>query len=179
MSNEYKDWEHDKIEEEKEIVAKYPFLKMRADSNCSYKDTKWPMMALELPDGWYDLFFQLCDDIKDLVPEDFYFIQVKEKYNSLICYSANSTPEVNLILDKYAKMAYYVCTVCGAPADKLTTNYIASFCEGCWKDSVRHTQVEDIEFEPTFTVTHFNNGERTIEEISFKDEWNRYLERIK
>ena len=179
MSNEYKEWERDKIEEEKKIVAKYPFLQIRDIDGSVDTKSKWPMIALEIPDGWYDLFFQMCDDIRDLVPEDFYFIQVKEKYNSLICFANNSTPEVNTILDKYAQMAYYVCIVCGAPADKLTTDYIASFCEGCWKDNVRHEKVEDIEFESTYTITHFNSGKRTTEEISFKDEWDRYLERIK
>ena len=153
MSNEYKDWERDKIEEEKQIVAKYPFLRMRAEYNCSYKDTKFPMMALELPDGWYKLFFQMCDDIKPLlekegVLDDFYFIQVKEKFNQLVCYSNGvASLEVEQIIQKYRYLATFICNCCGKPAIyETTTSYIISYCEDCWKDSKHQSPTNKLEF---------------------------------
>ena len=180
MSNEYKDWERDKIEEEKQYVEKYPFLRVRdIDGTIDY-DSKWPMIGLEIPNGWYEMFFQMCDDIKDLVPENFYFIQVKEKYNELRCYAANSSTEVDAILAKYERMAYYVCTVCGAPADMVSTGYIASFCGGCWKDNFRHEKVEPLAPSTVYLVrtTDFENGGTHVQTISFKEEWDRYLKRL-
>lgn len=164
MSNEYKDWEIGRIADEKEWVQKYPFLHIRDIDGTIDTESKFPMMGLEIPFGWYELFFQMCDDIKDLVPEDFYFLQVKEKYNNLVCYPVNSTPEVDAILDKYADIAYYVCAVCGAPANKATIGYIASFCDRCAKDKIRHLKSEQLELAKI---------------SSFKNEWDRYLERIK
>ena len=47
MSNEYKDWEQDRIEDEKAWVQKYPFLHVRnTDGTIDYED-KFPMIGLE------------------------------------------------------------------------------------------------------------------------------------
>ena len=173
--NEYKQWEKDQIEKEKRIVAKYPFLRMRADCNCSYKDTKWPMMALEIPDGWLKLFFQMCDDIKPLAPDDFYFLQVKEKFNQLVCYCSTSVKEIEDILNKYKMMAYYICTKCGKPAAYETQGYFASYCEDCWKGFTRHERVERIEFSPEFVVKTWTKEGTYEKTMSFEDEWNRYV----
>ena len=182
MSNEYKDWERDKIEEEKEIVAKYPFLRIRNTDGMPDMDAKFPLMSLEIPDGWYKLFFQMCDDIKPILKEegileDFYFIQVKEKYNMLRCYSCGKASyKVEDIIGKYEEMARYICTNCGRPATVETKDYIASFCDDCWKDNFRHEKIEWIKFQPYFVVNTFTAGTHCDEKyISFKDEWERYI----
>jgi hypothetical protein len=181
MSNEYKDWERDTIEEQKQVIEKYPFLRARNIDGTIDTESKFPMMFLEIPDGWYKLFFQMCDDIKPLlekegVMDDFYFIQCKEKFNSLRCYSnGTASQEVEDIIAKYEHMAYYVCTVCGKPATCVSTGYWASFCDDCWKDHFRHEHMDWIEFKPYYRVTGFAKGEHYDKTISFEDEWNRYL----
>ena len=169
MSNEYKDWYQEKVAEEKELVAKYPFLRARALDG-------FPMIGLELPNGWYNLFYQMCDDIKDFVPKDFYFVQVKEKYNFMRCYTANSTQEIDDIINKYEHMAPYICTICGKPATFETSGYIASFCNDCWKDHMRHQKGDFIKFQPYFIVSSITEGTHfDKKKISFEEEWNRYL----
>lgn len=182
MSNEYKDWERDKIEEEKEIVAKYPFLRLRDIDGTVDTECKFPMMCLEIPDGWYKLFFQMCDDIKPILEEeglleDFYFIQVKEKYNRLRCYSnGKASYKVEDIIGKYEEMAYYICTNCGKPATVETQSYFASFCDDCWKGIFKNEKVEQIQFKNYFIVNTFTAGTHCDEKyISFKDEWERYI----
>ena len=182
MSNfaeQFNEWEQEEKARELEWIQKYPFLRRRNSDGTINTEHDFPMMFLEIPFGWQELFFQMCDDIKDLVPEDFYFLQVKEKYNYMRCYATKCSAEVEAIIAKYEQMAYYVCTYCGKPATFETSGYLASFCDDCWKDHVRHDKGEWIKFEPSFTVTHFNDGEHTKETISFKDEWERYLKRIK
>lgn len=90
----------------------------------------------ELPNGWQDLFKQLCEEIREPLERagllnDFYFVQVKEKFNELRCYVHNSNDEVDKILDKYESIACKYCTCCGKPATKITTGYIASYCDDC------------------------------------------------
>ena len=185
MSNEYKDWERDKIEEEKLIVTEYPFLRVRDIDGTVDMNAKFPLMYLEIPDGWYKLFFQMCDDIKPILQregilETFSFIQVKEKYNQLRCYHRGAPAEVDDIIQKYEVMASYICTKCGQPASRETRGYIASFCEGCWKEMETkiHDKCESIEFKPYFKVTRFSKGEHYEKTISFEDEWNRYIKKI-
>ena len=140
MSNEYKDWERDLIEEQNQIVEKYPFLRARTFSGKIDYEDKFPMMGLEIPNGWFKLFYQMCDDIKPILEEkglidEFYFVQVKEKFNQLRCYAHQDIPEIENILTKYEFMARSVCAICGAPAEYETHNYIASFCKDCLEKS--------------------------------------------
>lgn len=179
MSHTYDEAALQRIEEV--IVTKYPFLRRRALDGSIDISSKWSLMSLEIPAGWYPLFYQMCDDIKAALEkegakalEDFYFLQVKEKYNELRCYHTGS-PEIEEIISKYAHTSRYVCTVCGKPATFETSGYLASFCDDCWKDNFRHEAGEWLEFSDTFTVSGYRNGQHYKNEISVKDEWNRYL----
>ena len=40
MSNEYKDWKADMVEEAHEWVKKYPFLKFKNNACCPWQNTK-------------------------------------------------------------------------------------------------------------------------------------------
>ena len=181
MSNEYKDWEREKIEEEKQIVAEYPFLRLRDIDGTVDVKSKFPMMGLEIPLGWYKLFFQMCSDIKPILEkegalDDFYFLQVKEKYNELVCYSNGAASlEVEQILQKYGYLSRFVCTKCGKPATYETTGYLASYCYDCWKDFVRHQKVNQLEFVSTYEVAGFSKGSTYTRIVNVEDEWNRYL----
>jgi hypothetical protein len=180
MPNEYKDWEQDRIEIEKQIVAKYPFLRLRDIDGTVDTDSKFPMMGLEIPNGWNRLFYQMCDDIKPILEKEglldkFYFLQVKEKYNTLRCYPSDPLEEVLNILHKYEHMAYYICTECGRPAACETRGYFASFCDDCWKQHLIHEHIELIEFKPYYKLIGFSKGEHYEKIISFEAEWNRYL----
>lgn len=185
LSNEYKDWERDTIETQKQIAEKYPFLHVRNIDGSIDTHSKFPMMNLEIPNGWYELFFQLCDDLKEILTEEgylntFYFVQIKEKYNQLRCYAGHpTTHKILQILHKYEYLFQFVCTQCGKPATMVTTGYIASICDDCWKDKYRHNKVTDIQFVSQFEIKSFgrNTGHvKTIIDVS--DEWNRYLKRI-
>ena len=181
MSNEYKDLERDKIEEEKQIIAEYPFLRVRDIDGTVDTESKWPMMSLEIPDGWYMLFFQMCEDIKTLlekegVLDDFYFIQVKEKYNELVCYSNGAASlEIEQILQKYKYLSRFVCTECGKPATYEATGYLASYCEDCWNDLTRHEKCNQLEFVSTYEVVGFKDGKSYSRTVNVEDEWNRYV----
>lgn len=182
MSNEYKDWERDYIAEQNQIVEKYPFLRARGiDGEIDYED-KFPMMGLEIPNGWFKLFYQMCDDIKPIIEDqglmaNFYFLQVKEKYNQLRCYASIDVPEIDAILDKYEQMASQVCVQCGAPASKITSGYIASVCDDCWENNFKYDKtVKELEPTTSYTRIRFGINVDTKEEISFEDEWNRYLD---
>lgn len=183
MSNEYKDWVAERLAEETAVVTKYPFLRIRDIDGMVDTNAEFPMIHLEIPSGWYKLFFQMCDDItavleKYRTAEEFYFLQVKEKYNQLRCYYSNGSSEVEEIIRKYGHISRYVCTICGKQATFETSNYIASFCDDCWKDLVRHENGSWIKFADTYEVACFKNGESHKRIISVKDEWTRYLSKV-
>lgn len=191
LSNEYKDWEKDKIEEEQQIVQKYPFLHIRDIDGTIDTHSKFPMMSLEIPDGWEMLFTQFCDDLKEVLIEEghlntFYFVQIKEKYNRLECYSGHfETDKISQVLRKYEYLSQFVCTQCGKPATIETVQgYIESFCDDCWQAQHRRCMARDIEFDTlfkisTFEISTFGRSTGTVTTvINVSDEWNRYLKSI-
>ena len=167
----------------KEAFEKYPFLRPRDLSGELVEYTEAELderYTTEIPGGWYKLFFQMCEDIKPILEKNnlldtFYFLQVKEKFNRLCCYSTGSTDEVNAVISKYEAMAYYVCSNCGKPAEAETQGYFISFCNDCWKDFARHDTVRWITFKPYYTITTFENDKWVDKTISFEEEWNRYI----
>ena len=174
-------------EEIKKLVERYPYLLPRnvftGEVPEDY-DYTYIRGIGEIPAGWNKLFLQMCEDIRQPLIDagyldEFQFSQIKEKWNRLECYNFGAPEVVHDIIDKYSVMASYVCTHCGKPATYETQGWIASFCDDCWKDFVRHEDVEKIEFKPYYKVTGFKNGEHYEETISFEDEWNRYLDSIK
>ena len=181
MSNEYKDWEKDTIEEQTQVIEKYPFLRARDIDGTIDTKSKFPMIGLEVPDGWLKLFFQMCSDIKPLlekegVMDDFYFLQVKEKHGELTCYSNGvASLEVEQIIQKYKYLSRFICAYCGKPAIYVTSGYILPFCEGCWKDNFRHDRCSKLEFISTYEITTFKKGQYHSHIIDVEDEWNRYL----
>lgn len=184
MSNPFKDWYEDMSKKQKKIYnicMEYPFLIPRDIGGNIDEDFEYEYLGLEIPNGWYKLFLQMCADIKpflerDGLLDDFYFIQVKEKYNFMRCYYTKAPWEVDQIISKYEHMAHYICTVCGRPATCETTGYFASFCDDCWKDYMRHENIEWLDFKPYFKVSTLTEDTHYDEKtISFKDEWNRYV----
>lgn len=173
------------IEENKALVERYPFLLPRnvftdkVPEDYDYTYTK----AVEVPCGWTQLFLQMCEDIRQpLIDADyldkFRFTQIKEKYNTLRCYHFGAPKAVCDIIEKYEQMARYVCSRCGKPAIYETRGYFLSFCDNCFKDFVRHEEVDVIKFKDCYEVTQYSDNNTTTLTISFKDEWERYLERI-
>jgi hypothetical protein len=183
MSSEYRDWYNDFSDHQKEvynICMKYPFLIPRDIKGNRDEEFDYTYLSLEIPVGWTKLFLQMCSDIKPLlekegIMDDFYFLQVKEKYNTLRCYSNGAaSQEVEDIITKYEHMAYYICTQCGSPATYETQGYWASFCEDCIQN-INHREIEKIEFKTYYRTIGFAKGESYDKTISFEDEWNRYL----
>lgn len=182
MSNEYKDWAADRIEEEKQILEKYPFLRARTIKGAIDTESEFPMVDLEIPNGWYTLFYQMCDDIKPILEEKglmdkFYFIQVKEKFNQLRCYASIDIPEIEEIIAKYEFLATNVCIQCGAPAEYETTCYISSLCKNCMDMSYDPDKCRKLEIQTSYISAFFKNDVLVDEEVSFEEEWQRYLEK--
>jgi hypothetical protein len=186
MSNEYKDWAADKIEEEKQILEKYPFLKARTVKGDIDTKAEFPMMELEIPNGWEKLFYQMCDDIKPILEQNnlmdkFYFIQVKEKYDELRCYTNDIEPSsIRVILQKYEYLSKFVCVNCGKPAEFVTFGYIISLCKDCLNKHMPANNYTNLQFIDTYEVVGFDieTKEQHTETISVKEEWERYLKNV-
>ena len=170
----------------REVFEMYPFLRPRDSTGHLVKYSNEELedeYFAEIPEGWYKLFFQMCDDIKLALEkkgllDKFYFLQIKEKYNDLRCYHNGATEAVESIINKYEHMACHVCSICSKPAELETNGYILSFCNDCWKNLATNESTQPIEFEPYFSIFTYEVGELVEKTESFEDEWNRYLLKV-
>lgn len=169
----------------REICEEFPFLIPKRNGKV-VPDYDYTYLWLEIPAGWYNLFLQMCGDIKPILEkhnllDNFEFEQVKEKYNGLRCYhnldyqNVLAYKDIEHIINKYEYMAQFVCTRCGDIATcVMNKGWISSYCDECIGDLKHLDVLSEIEFEPYYIQLNFDNEERIKVKVSFEDEWNRY-----
>jgi hypothetical protein len=171
----------------KDMIKKYPYLMPRNSFTGEVsKDYDYTFLVGEydLPKGWFELFLQLCEDIREPLErcdqlDKFRFLQVKEKYGWLRCYNSGANEEVNDIIDKYEVLSTQVCSMCGQPAKYMTNGYICPYCSNCVEKSGELiSSADSVDIQTSYVRTRYSDGQRTETIISVEDEWNRYLERI-
>lgn len=171
----------------KAMVEQYPYLLPRdyiTDEPFANFGYTYVVGELDLPEGWFDLFLQCCEDIKEpLAKADrldrFRFIQIKEKWGSMRLYAKGATEEVLNILHKYEFLSQQVCCVCGEPAAYQTLSYICPFCSE-HIDEYRVTKEDCVKLTPKtkYTYRHWTSNGVEIPELDCSSEWNRYLKSI-
>jgi hypothetical protein len=168
-----------------DICMEYPFLIPRNEDG-QISMFAYRFIDVQIPGGWYPMFFQMCKDIKPMLEKeevinDFYFIVVKEKFNFLRCFDNKKCSEkVKEVIEKYERMSRYICSECGAPAQWEATNYISSFCDECKKNSEYNNYPYTIQqLEQTTDYRKLlaqEDGTVKEETYSFKDIWDKYME---
>lgn len=121
----------------KKLVEAYPFLfprnvwteKIPDDYNYDYT---W---YDSIPKGWRMAFgLELINELRNACVasnflNEFRILEIKEKYNELRIYCCEYTEPIEQVLNKYETLAKKYCYVCGAPATRVTTTYILSYCD--------------------------------------------------
>ena len=101
--------------------------------------------------GWRKAFgIQMCKEIKKALLKTgglkllfgYRIIQIKEKWGMLRWEDAISNKEIQDIIDKYERLSYKTCVVCGKPATKLTLNWICPYCDEHIGD-MKYTEIKN------------------------------------
>lgn len=91
----------------KQLIEDFPFL----NPHQSNYDYSWTYLDF-LPSRHKTRFIDMCKEISNIMPrydeEEFYFVEVKEKYNELRIYTNTYIEEVEKIINSYWKgIKYY------------------------------------------------------------------------
>lgn len=150
MSNEYFDWLNDlrnapegSIDHNHWLCYKYPWLTPRnrwTDEEIEGFDFSYTELD-SMPEGWKKAFGeQMCEEIQKLLEEanwvyEYRILQIKEKFGCLRWYD-NGVPEsiqerFDAIIRKYEDLSKKTCIECGAPATKISTDWISPWCDKC------------------------------------------------
>jgi len=134
-------------EKNKELVERYPFLWPRDGwTGEKFQDYDYSYTELDsMPVGWVKAFGeQMCEEIKQVLiqlgwMDEWYIVQLKEKFGAMRLYSNYTCEELDSIIDKYETISEKTCVRCGKPATHYTTGWILPFCEGCLNERDRKT----------------------------------------
>ncbi len=142
MSHEYQDWLRDKIEDNKILIKKYPFLQIKSNGANPYLelDSYENTWLDELPVGWQIGFCeQMCDELMEALggyADERVILQTKEKFGKLCVYYADCPGEtydkIESIISKYEDISEHTCVQCGKPSTKFTTGWILPVCDDCY-----------------------------------------------
>lgn len=133
----------------KELCKKYPFLMASVDDMFGepipFEERSYENNWIEdIPRGWWEAFgIQMCEELLQILKknnciEDFYFLQIKEKFGCLRFYPKEIPKEDSLRYyhweRKYEKLSKKTCFKCGKPATKQTSCWILPVCDSCYEE---------------------------------------------
>lgn len=93
--------------------------------------------------GWFDLIYDLSATINSIIVElelngeivdNYYLVQVKEKFGGLRFYLQQSTKEMDDIIAIFENKSYDICAQCGkdkGPRIRNESAWNVNFCETC------------------------------------------------
>jgi hypothetical protein len=98
--------------------------------------------GVECGDGWYQIIFDLCRKIQLINPENFRFVQVKEKFGSLRIYYTPCTPDTNLAVSAAEHESDSTCERCGTKENVTQEGgWIKTLCTTCREAKERRWDV--------------------------------------
>ena len=127
-------------QQNRELCEKYPFIQViNWRTGRPYEDEDYSFTHLDrLPDGWRKAFGEkMCEELKEALEEDgklddYWVVEVKEKYGYLRWTDDGGTEKTEEIVKKYEDISERTCVSCGAPATMYTyKGWISPWCKEC------------------------------------------------
>lgn len=122
---------------EKKLFEAFPSFFRFHDSRNPHKTLM--VFGFACDNGWYDLIYNLCKDIKKITDKDprltdFIVLQVKEKFGGLRFYTGPATDEIFKLIHEAEKKSYEICERCGKKG-KLhqRLGWLKTLCPDCAK----------------------------------------------
>ena len=141
---------------EKKLADEFPFMRRGLSleeqrTRDSYIGDSYETFGIECNDGWFNLIWNLCQEIVDCYKEeerelDIFVDQVKEKYGGLRFYyhidsegtnnispnEAGFSERIEEIVSRYEEDSENVCEECGAEGRLRNDRpYILTLCDAC------------------------------------------------
>ena len=105
--------------------------------------------GFECEDGWFDLIWELCEEIEKsenimkfdkqakkllLGKDDLNVFQVKEKYGGLRFYMDGCSVETQKIINKFEDKSLTICERCGTFGEIRSGRWVKVLCDKCNKE---------------------------------------------
>lgn len=157
-------------EQIKRLINKYPFLlprnvwtgKLDEDYDYSYYVGRFDYSSTNIISAWDRLFLLYCKNITPLLRSSgtlsqFCFSEIKEKWGKMCLYNFGTTEEVQKLTHDYENYSGCICCRCGKRATRITTDWIAYYCEKCSKQLNKENLVKRFHRKLQYKTFVFNS----------------------
>jgi hypothetical protein len=93
-------------------------------------------VGFETGDGWFDIIYELSAELEQLIeklpPEErnnYYAVQVKEKFGLLNFYMSRATEEMRSLIGEAEGKSASTCEECGQPGKLRDGRWLKTLCE--------------------------------------------------
>ena len=115
------------------LCADFPIL-----YSARYADTRHSLshVGFETEDGWFDIIYELSAELERLIeklpPEErnnYYAVQVKEKFGLLNFYMERTTEEMRSSIEEAEGKSASTCEECGQPGKLRGGRWLKTLCD--------------------------------------------------
>ena len=129
----------EKIQFNKNLIDKYPFLQLKEN----YYGSNW---LIELPKGWrYKIGLKMCEELSKLDLSNFKILDIVAKNGILkVCHDGGNE-QVDNVIEYYEKPALKVCWKCGEDAKYRHALGLFPWCKNCAYENYYVTEEGKVE----------------------------------
>ena len=150
--------------ENKKLIQRYPFLMPKnvwTGKDVENFDYTWNEFESGMPKGWWKRFGKvLCEDLREVLLKydylnEYFPVQVKEKYGGLRIYDNGTPKEWDQHLRAWELISEHTCAICGAfPVPMRHDGWIIPECDRCFRQRLeeRFKKNDDVETIEKFAV---------------------------
>lgn len=115
------------------LCADFPLL-----YSVRHEDTRGPVshFGFETDDGWFRIIHELSAKLEEIIKampagerDDYYAVQVKEKFGGLRFYMNMETEEMGRAIEEAEGRSIITCEVCGVPGRRTGRGWVKTLCE--------------------------------------------------
>ncbi len=89
-----------------------------------------PRLGFDVGNGWVPIIEELCEKLSKIVPEDFKFVQVKEKFAELRVYTNTHRKEFEDLIYEAVLKSQKTCEICGREGKQESVRgWLKTLCE--------------------------------------------------
>lgn len=118
-----------KQELEQKLYDAFPDFFQEKDLPATQSCMAW---GCEIGDGWFQILWDLCEEIKKIYHEGFRFVQIKEKFGELRMYTTYPIESICCLLNDAKERSNKTCEYCGSTESVTQSGgWIKTLCKEC------------------------------------------------
>jgi hypothetical protein len=128
------------IEKTNKLIQEAPTILWYLQKNDSSESFLPIAFGFECGDGWFAILQELFNKLEQYAVQNnldnFYIMQVKEKFGSLRVYTSYENEEISSLIEQAELKSQETCEICGNKGKPNRNGWISTLCKNCRKKTI-------------------------------------------